>query len=110
MYYEIHRMCREGHSVSQISNYLVLNRRTVSKYLAMSEQEYEDFLRSQENRKKVLGPYEKFIKERLEQYPETSAAQMHDWLKEFYPDFPKPAKRPYSTLFIGCGTNIMFPG
>ncbi len=93
MYYEIHRMCREGHSISQISNYLVLNRRTISKYLAMSEQEYEDFLRSQENRKKVLGPYEKFIKERLEQYPETSAAQMHDWLKEFYSDFPQASQK-----------------
>lgn len=93
MYYEVHRMYREGHSISQISNYLVLNWRTVAKYLAMSEQEYEDFLSRQENRKKVLAPYEKFIKERLEQYPETSAAQMHDWLKEFYPDFPKASQK-----------------
>lgn len=76
MYYEVHRMYREGHLISQISNYLVLNWRTVSKYLAMSEQEYEDFLSRQENRKRVLDPYGKFIKARLEQYPETSAAQM----------------------------------
>ena len=41
-YYEIHRMHREGHSISHISKHLVLDRRTVSKYLSMSEQDYED--------------------------------------------------------------------
>lgn len=87
-YFEIHRMYREGHSISQISQYLVINRRTVSKYLSMSEQEYEAFLASQSDRKKVLLPYEGFVKERLELYQDTPAAQMHDWLKERYPDFP----------------------
>jgi hypothetical protein len=43
-YYEIHRMHREGHSINKISEYLVLNRRTDSKYLSMNEQEYEEFL------------------------------------------------------------------
>jgi len=47
IYYEIHRMRREGHSISQISAHLVFNRRTVAKYLAMNEQEYEAFLVSQ---------------------------------------------------------------
>lgn len=51
-YFEIHRMHREGHSISKISEYLVLNRRTVSKYLSMCEQEYEAFLISQSQRKK----------------------------------------------------------
>lgn len=88
MYYEIHRMCREGHSISQISELLVLNRRTVSKYLSMNEQDYEQFLIQQSNRKKVLFAYEDFVRERLEQFRDTSAAQMHDWLKERYADLP----------------------
>jgi len=88
MYYEIHRMHREGHSISQISEYLLLDRRTVSKYLSMSEQDYEEFLIQQSNRKKILLPYEGFVKERLKQFRDTSAAQMHDWLKERYPDLP----------------------
>lgn len=87
-YYEIHRMHLEGHSISQISEHLVLARRTVSKYLSMSEQDYEEFLIQQSNRKKILLPYEGFVKERLEQFRDTSAAQMHDWLKERYPDLP----------------------
>ena len=64
MYYKIHEMEREGQSTSQISKYLVINRRTVKKYLAMSEQEYENFLIKQSERKKELLPYEAFVKER----------------------------------------------
>lgn len=89
MYFEIHRMHREGHSVLQISKHLVLNRRTVSKYLSMSEQEYEVFLISQSERSSLLDPYEQFITDKLRQFGDTSAAQMHDWLKERFSDFPQ---------------------
>lgn len=92
-YFEIHRMHRDGHSIRKISEYLVLNRRTVSKYLSMCEQEYEAFLMAQSQRKKKLLPYEGFVKERLEQYRDTPAAQMHDWLKEHHPDFPKISQK-----------------
>ncbi|TRX45305.1 IS21 family transposase [Fulvivirga sp. M361] len=89
MYYEIHRLHHlEGRSVSWISQHLVLNRRTVNKYLAMSEQDYEQFLIKQSSRSKKLDIYEGFIRDRLELYRDTSAAQMHDWLKEHFPDFP----------------------
>lgn len=88
-YFEIHRMRhQDGHSISKISELLVLNRRTVSKYLAMSEQEYEEFLIKQSNREKKLLPFEDFVRQRLEEFRNTPAAQMHDWLKENYPDFP----------------------
>ncbi len=88
-YFKIHQMEREGQSTSQISKYLVINRRTVKKYLAMSEQQYEDFLIKQSERKKELLPYEAFVKERLRLYQDTPCAQMHDWLKEYHSDFPK---------------------
>ena len=88
MYFEIHRMRREGHSLSHISEHLAVNRRTVSKYLSMSEKDYEAFLDRQSDRKKILLPYEDFIKESLEKFRDTSAAQMHDWLKERFADFP----------------------
>lgn len=87
-YFKIHQMDREGQSTSQISKFLVINRRTVKKYLAMSEQEYEDFLVKQSERKKELLPYEIFVKDRLRLYQETPSAQMHDWLKEYHSDFP----------------------
>lgn len=87
-YYEIHRMHREGFSVSQISNHLGLNRRTVSRYLSLSEQQYENILILRSERKKALDAYEGFVKDRLERFRDTSAAQMHDWLKEYDPNFP----------------------
>ncbi len=88
MYYEIHRMYREDYSVSKISRELLLNRRTVTSYLSMSESQYELFLISQCERKKELQPFEEFVKTRLEKYQDTSASQMHDWLKENNLDFP----------------------
>jgi len=88
MYFEIHRMHREGHSNSRINELLGIHRRTIRKYLSMSEKEYEAFLLSQSDRKKELQPYEIFVKERLQLYPDTSSAQMHDWLKEHHSDFP----------------------
>ena len=89
-YFEIHR---EGLSVPHISSYLVLNRRTVIKYLNMSEQEYESFLIQQADRKKILLPYKDFVRERLEKFQDTSAAQMHDWLKEHFSDLPAVSQK-----------------
>ncbi|TYR30828.1 helix-turn-helix domain-containing protein [Sphingobacterium phlebotomi] len=44
MYYEIKRMYRQGRSVSKISKDVGCNRRTVKKYLAMDDGEFESFL------------------------------------------------------------------
>lgn len=87
-YHIVHQLNREGMSASRISRELVMDWRTVKKYLSMSEKEYETFIQEQSERKKGLEPYEGFVKSRLEKYPDTSAAQMQDWLKEHYSDFP----------------------
>ena len=93
MYYEIQKRHRDNQSVSQISEFLGLNRRTVSRYLAMSEREYEEFLIRRSDRKKELIPYEAFVKCRLELFADTSCAQMQDLLKERYTDFPKVSSK-----------------
>jgi transposase len=87
MYFEVHKLKREGFKTAQISRHLVLDYRTVKKYLAMSEQEYEDFMEVQSTRHKMLAPYEDFVKARLEDCPDASAAQIEDWLKEHFKDF-----------------------
>jgi len=97
MYHQIHKMNRDGFSLSKISRELVIDRRTVKFYLSMNESQYEQFLSIQAEKKKELGPYEEFVKCKLETYQETSAAQMHDWLKEHYPKFPSvTAKTVYN--------------
>jgi transposase len=88
MYYEVQRLHREGLSYRAIAKVFAMNRRTVIKYLAMSEAEYEAFLNKKDSRGKLLDDYESFVKKRLEDHPAASAAQVHDWLKEQYKDFP----------------------
>ena len=88
MYHEIHNLKRQGCSKSTIGQALGLSYRTVRKYLNMSEDDYFRFLESQNQRYKRLTPYEEFVRGKLETFPVTRAAQMHDWLKEHYPDFP----------------------
>ena len=87
MYHKVHSKRREGLKPAQISKELGLDKRTVRKYLSLSEEEYLDFIHSQKNREKLLDPYEEFIKTRLENCEDASTAQVHDWLKEHYDNF-----------------------
>ncbi len=66
MYYEIQSQNWNRKTPSQIAEYLVMDTRTVKKYLAMSEKEYEASLVSQSRRTKKLASYEDFVKGRLE--------------------------------------------
>ena len=87
MYHEIQRLKRKRFKPAWIARYLVMDRRTVKKYLTMSEEEYLDFKDKQSVRNKKLDSYEDYVKERLEDFPEATAAQVHDWLKEHHQDF-----------------------
>ena len=93
MYHEIHHLSRLGFSISRISRHLVLNWRTVAKYLHMSESEYEQSLIQRQYKNKILTPYEPFVVEKLESFPDTSSAQVHDWLKEAHNYLPKVSPR-----------------
>ena len=88
VYYEVHRMSLEGYSISKICRTVLLNWRTVHKLLSMNETEYELAIDRKGERNKELQPYEGFVKSRLTEYQDTSSAQMHDWLKEHFNDFP----------------------
>lgn len=109
MYHEIQRMNREGLSVSQISRTLVLNWRTVKNYLSMSERDFDRTMEKQSDRKKNLLPYEAFIKSRLELYPDTSAAQMHDWLKEHYPGFAEVSSKTVFNFVVWVRQHYHIP-
>lgn len=87
MYHEIHKLKRQGFKAARIAQYLVMDRRTVKKYLAMNEEEYLDFKHQQLVRSKLLDSHEPYVKSRLEEFPDASAAQVHDWLKEHHSDF-----------------------
>jgi hypothetical protein len=87
MYHEIHKQNRAGKQPSQIASFLGMDTRTVKKYLAMSEQEFDAYQVKLEQRTKKLALYEDFVFRRLSDCLEASSAQVHDWLKECHPDF-----------------------
>ena len=108
MYHEIHKLSRMGFSCSKIARYTVMDSRTVRKYLNMTEDEYEKFLIKNQYRHKILSPYENFVREKLGRFPETSSAQIFDWLKEHFPGLPKMSVRTvYNfTMFVRQKYNI----
>ena len=89
MHDTIHKLYHDhGKSMRWIADHLGINFRTVTKYLSMDQNEFQKYSESISNRECILDPYKNFIVERLNQFQDTPAAQMHDWLKENYPFFP----------------------
>lgn len=95
-YQTLNQLHRDGFSIAKISSITGINWRTIKTYLSMDLDEFNKFIESKSQRKRGLLPYESFVRTRLEKYPDTPAAQMHDWLKESFPEFPYTAIR---TLF-----------
>lgn len=79
----------EHRSIQRIADELELNFRTVKKYLEMSPEEFEKFSDRINQKPYSLEPYKEFIVKKLSKFSDTTTAQMHDWLKEYYPDFPQ---------------------
>ena len=93
MYNEIKKLFDEGHSKSAISRRLKIDRKTVRKYIGMDELNLERFIDRLKSRSRKLHCYEDFVRRRIEACPDCSAAQVEDWLKEYYEDFPKVSSR-----------------
>ncbi len=110
MYHEIHKLTRLGFSSRRIARYLVLDIRTVNKHLQMSEEDYEQSLLRTQNRPRILSLYECFVKDKLIEFPDTTTAQMYDWLKESHPDLPQASCRAVYNfvMFVRQKYNIPF--
>lgn len=77
MWYKCNEKKELGLTKAQIARELVLDVKTVPKCLRMSYDE----LKSSESYKRM------YIK-LLDEYPDLSSSQIHDWLRERYPDLP----------------------
>lgn len=93
MYNKIMNLFRDGLSKSAISRQTGYDRKTVRKYLLISEDDLEGTLEQLKHRTHKLAPYEEFVRQRMVKYQSCSSAQMEDWLKEIYPDFPQVTPR-----------------
>ena len=96
MWHKVRELQLKGLNKTQIGIYLGVNRKTVRRYLNMT---MEEFVKKQSSHRKYrlkLENYEQYVRANLEEYPYTSAARIHDWLKECYPDFPRVCNRTVS--------------
>ncbi|WP_313533415.1 IS21 family transposase [Sphingobacterium athyrii] len=89
LFHLVQQMSREGKSVNWIADHFGISWRTTKRYINQSVDEFEHEFENPIPRKKHLDSYQGFVKDKQNHYPETSAAQMHDWLKEHHPDFPQ---------------------
>lgn len=83
---EIYTLKEKGFRVRAIARKLGIPRTTVYKYLDKSPDEMSLWMASTKTRKKKLDPYEMVIHTWLSEHPDLSAAQIHDWLMERYPE------------------------
>jgi hypothetical protein len=90
MYKEIQVMKNSGFNISQISEKLLIDRKTVRKYYRMSETEYQNYLTNLAERDRLLDPYKLDI---LKIYQDNghiklNMAGVYDCLMEKYGDLP----------------------
>lgn len=82
MFFSIQQMKKQGFKKSQIARRLEISRNTVNKFWGMTVHEYKRFLEGMETRARKLDGFESDIVGWLREYPDLSAAQVADWLKE----------------------------
>lgn len=82
MYIEIHQLKQIGLNISQIARRMDICRGTVSKYLAMTTEEFKDHLKGLDSRQRKLDTAHDDILSWLKGYPELSNSQVLDWLQE----------------------------
>ncbi|WEG14500.1 IS21 family transposase [Pullulanibacillus sp. KACC 23026] len=86
VYMEIYQLKQQGFKVRRIARKLGISRTTVYKYLELSPEEMSAWMASTKTRYKKLDPYEMLIQTWLSEHADLSASQIHDWLREKYPD------------------------
>lgn len=86
LYVKIQELHKRKFKVAQIAKELKISRPTVYKYLDMTLEEAKAYTEQPHGRKKKLDRYKDWILAWLEEYPHLSAAQIHDWLLERYPN------------------------
>ncbi len=83
MYSEIKQLKSIGLNKSQAARKLGLNRKTVDKYWEVNSKNFSE-MKANSNRTEKLSKYEDVIVSWLKEFPDMSASQVHDWLKENY--------------------------
>lgn len=93
MWYKVNELYSKNYKKTQIAVMTGLHRQTVSKYIGMSETEFVNSQSYDRQYHHKLEEYEAFIVGELRRCSSLSAPQIHDHLKENFPDLPKVSER-----------------
>ena len=88
MWYKVKELKNQGLNKSQISRETGLDRATIRKYLKQTETEFHKWISDSRNLPLKLAKYMPFVKTELQNYPDLSAAQIEDRLREYFTDLP----------------------
>ena len=97
MYYKIKELLSKGFSKSKISRKLGVSRKTVSRYISMSEAEFHHWSEHVHKKPQKLERYENLVLGWLEEHGDLSGYQVHDWLLEHVPEL-RVSRRTVSTF------------
>jgi len=86
MYQDLQQLKAMGLNKSQVKRRLGIDWKTVDRYWKVTPDEFSEMRRNNQRTKK-LEKYEDQIVRWLQEHPDISSAQVHDWLKEHYPDY-----------------------
>ena len=88
MWYKVKELQSKGLNKTQIGLEVGIHRKTVRKYLTMSEDEFHSWIEQIKNQPKKLNMYYDYVRQLLESHPYLSAAQIEDRLKEEFTELP----------------------
>lgn len=86
MYTEIHQLKNMGLNKSQVARHLGINVKTVNKYWNVDADGFFKMKQQSKKRAKKLDRYAETVLGWLQQFPDLSAAEVVDWLREHYPN------------------------
>lgn len=89
MWSKINELKREGHSISQIKRITGYDRKTIRKYIGMTEEEFRNRNYCVRTYSSRLDKYRGFIVDRLENYPFLSTAAIHSQMRRIFTDMEK---------------------
>ena len=81
-YEKIQELKRNHLNKSQVARQLKIDYKTVMKYWDMSPDTFSQYTNRAGRRKKKADDYRDFVLRCLQKYPDMSAAQIYDWIKE----------------------------
>lgn len=89
MWYQVESLRGKNFNKSQIARELEMDRKTVRKYMMMTEEVFLEYIHNVPRMPKKLKSYYVYVAKLLQAHSYLSAAQVEDRLKEKYPDLPK---------------------